>query len=77
MDFMAMKRPQLYGMTNNPYPASQQPGGGHYPPSQPYTSPPAHRYPMNMPTRSQMGMGGIQYPQQQVSQQPKEAVGVF
>ncbi|XP_023807777.1 AT-rich interactive domain-containing protein 1B isoform X2 [Oryzias latipes] len=77
MDFMAMKRPQLYGMTNNPYPASQQPGGGHYPPSQPYTSPPAHRYPMNMPTRSQMGMGGIQYPQQQVPPYNQQAMGGY
>ena len=71
MDFMAMKRSQLYGMANNPYSTPQQPGGGPYPPSQPYTSPPPHRYPMSMQGRSQMGMGGIQYPQQQVCQQPK------
>ncbi|XP_031703089.1 AT-rich interactive domain-containing protein 1B isoform X4 [Anarrhichthys ocellatus] len=65
MDFMAMKRSQLYGMANNPYSTPQQPGGGPYPPSQPYTSPPPHRYPMSMQGRGQMGMGGMQYPQQQ------------
>ncbi|XP_042356461.1 AT-rich interactive domain-containing protein 1B-like isoform X5 [Plectropomus leopardus] len=65
MDFMAMKRSQLYSMTNNPYSTPQQPGGGPYPPSQPYTSPPPHRYPMSMQGRGQMGMGGMQYPQQQ------------
>uniref|UniRef100_A0A8D3A4Z6 ARID domain-containing protein n=1 Tax=Scophthalmus maximus TaxID=52904 RepID=A0A8D3A4Z6_SCOMX len=69
MDFMAMKRSQLYGMANNPYSTPQQPGGGPYPPSQPYTSPPPHRYPMGMQGRSQMGMGGMQYPQQQEAQQ--------
>uniref|UniRef100_A0A7N8WQ70 AT-rich interactive domain-containing protein 1B-like n=1 Tax=Mastacembelus armatus TaxID=205130 RepID=A0A7N8WQ70_9TELE len=69
MDFMAMKRSQLYGMANNPYSTPQQPGGGPYPPSQPYTSPPPHRYPMSMQGRGQMGMGGMQYPQQQVCQQ--------
>lgn len=66
MDFMAMKRSQLYGMANNPYSAPPQPGGGPYPPSQPYTSPPPHRYPMSIQGRGQMGMGGMQYPQQQV-----------
>ncbi|XP_071353684.1 AT-rich interactive domain-containing protein 1B-like isoform X4 [Trachinotus anak] len=65
MDFMALKRSQLYGMANNPYSAPQQPGGGPYPPSQPYTSPPPHRYPMSMQGRGQMSMGGMQYPQQQ------------
>ncbi|KAF1375034.1 hypothetical protein PFLUV_G00235210 [Perca fluviatilis] len=65
MDFMAMKRSQLYSMANNPYSNPQQPGGGPYPPSQPYTSPPPHRYPMSMQGRGQMGMGGMQYPQQQ------------
>lgn len=69
MDFMAMKRSQLYGMANNPYSTPQQPGGGPYPPSQPYTSPPPHRYPMSMQGRGQIGMGGMQYPQQQVCQQ--------
>jgi len=68
MDFMALKRSQLYGMANNPYSAPQQPGGGPYPPSQPYTSPPPHRYPMSMQGRGQMSMGGMQYPQQQVCQ---------
>lgn len=71
MDFMAMKRSQLYGMANNPYSAPQQPGGGPYTPSQPYTSPPPHRYPISMQGRGQMGMGGMQYPQQQVCQQTK------
>ncbi|KAM3595043.1 uncharacterized protein V6R79_017505 [Siganus canaliculatus] len=65
MDFMAMKRSQLYSMANNPYSTPQQPGGGPYPPSQTYSSPPPHRYPMSMQGRGQMGMGGMQYPQQQ------------
>ncbi|KAM8833554.1 AT-rich interactive domain-containing protein 1B isoform 1-T1 [Synchiropus picturatus] len=64
MDFMAMKRSQLYGMTNNPYTTQQQPGGGPYPPGQSYTSP-SHRYPVSMQGRGQMSMGGMQYPQQQ------------
>ncbi|KAM6953951.1 AT-rich interactive domain-containing protein 1B [Aplochiton taeniatus] len=61
MDAMAMKRSQLYGMNNNPYPQQQ---GGPYP-GQPYGSPSPHRYPMGMPGRSQMNMGAMQYPQQQ------------
>ncbi|KAF3701377.1 AT-rich interactive domain-containing protein 1B [Channa argus] len=65
MDFMAMKRSQLYGMANNPYSTPQQPGGGPYPPSQPYTSPPPHRFSMGMQGRGQMGISGMQYPQQQ------------
>ncbi|XP_022606792.1 AT-rich interactive domain-containing protein 1B-like [Seriola dumerili] len=65
MDFMALKRSQLYGMANNPYSTPQQPGGGPYPSSQPYTSPPPHRYPMSIQGRGQLGMGGMQYPQQQ------------
>ncbi|KAM4541350.1 AT-rich interactive domain-containing protein 1B-like isoform 1-T1 [Fundulus diaphanus] len=65
MDFMAMKRSQMYGMTNNPYSTPQQPGGGNYPSGQPYASPPPHRYPMSMQGRGQMGMSGMQYPQQQ------------
>ncbi|XP_041809588.1 AT-rich interactive domain-containing protein 1B-like isoform X5 [Chelmon rostratus] len=65
MDFMAMKRSQLYSMANNPYSTPQQPGAGPYPPSQTYTSPPPHRYPMGMQGRGQIGMGGMQYPQQQ------------
>lgn len=59
---MAMKRSHLYGMGNNPY--SQQQGGPY--PSQPYGSPATHRYPMGMQGRGQAGMGGMQYPQQQV-----------
>uniref|UniRef100_A0A8C5GSD0 AT-rich interactive domain-containing protein 1B-like n=1 Tax=Gouania willdenowi TaxID=441366 RepID=A0A8C5GSD0_GOUWI len=69
MDFMALKRSQLYSMSNNPYSGPQQPGGGPYPPSQSYTSPPPHRYPMSLQGRSQIGMGGMQYPQQQETQQ--------
>ncbi|XP_041669108.1 AT-rich interactive domain-containing protein 1B-like isoform X3 [Cheilinus undulatus] len=65
MDFMAMKRSQLYNMANNPYSTPQQPGGGPYPSSQTYTSPASHRYPMGMQGRGQMGMSGMQYPQQQ------------
>ncbi|KAM3871321.1 AT-rich interactive domain-containing protein 1B-like [Diretmus argenteus] len=65
MDFMAMKRSQLYSMANNPYSAPQQAGGGPYPPSQPYPSPTPHRYPMAMQGRGQVGIGGMQYPQQQ------------
>lgn len=57
-----MKRSQLYGMGNSPY--SQQQGAPY--PGQPYSSPSAHRYPMGMSGRGQMGMGGMQYPQQQV-----------
>lgn len=72
MDFIAMKRSQLYGLANNPYSSPQQPGGGPYPPSQPYTSPPQHRYPMSMQGRSPMTMGGMQYPQQQVRQPMQE-----
>uniref|UniRef100_A0A3P9A2Z3 ARID domain-containing protein n=1 Tax=Esox lucius TaxID=8010 RepID=A0A3P9A2Z3_ESOLU len=69
MDAMAMKRSQLYGMGNNPYSQQQQGGGGSYP-GQPYGSPSPHRYPMGMPGRGQMGMSGMQYPQQQqVSQE--------
>ncbi|AWP16702.1 putative AT-rich interactive domain-containing protein 1B-like [Scophthalmus maximus] len=77
MDFMAMKRSQLYGMANNPYSTPQQPGGGPYPPSQPYTSPPPHRYPMGMQGRSQMGMGGMQYPQQQVAPYGQQVMGGY
>ncbi|KAK0134045.1 AT-rich interactive domain-containing protein 1B [Merluccius polli] len=64
MDAMAMKRSQLYGMSNNPY--SQQQGAPH--PGQPYGSPLPHRYPMGMSGRGQMTtMGGMQYPQQMAS----------
>uniref|UniRef100_A0A3Q1HN50 ARID domain-containing protein n=1 Tax=Anabas testudineus TaxID=64144 RepID=A0A3Q1HN50_ANATE len=77
MDFMAMKRSQLYGMANNPYSTPQQPGGGPYPPSQPYTSPPPHRYPMSMQGRGQIGMGGMQYPQQQVAPYGQQGIGGY
>ncbi|XP_041814110.1 AT-rich interactive domain-containing protein 1B isoform X2 [Chelmon rostratus] len=65
MDPMAMKRSQLYSMSNNPY--SQQQGAPYS--GQPYGSPSPHRYPMGMPSRGQMGMGGMQYPQQQMGSQ--------
>lgn len=67
MDFMAMKRSQLYGMGGNPY--SQQQQGGAYP-SQSYGTPGPHRYPMGMQGRGQVGMVGMQYPQQQVCMPP-------
>uniref|UniRef100_UPI003AAF7AAF AT-rich interactive domain-containing protein 1B-like n=1 Tax=Centroberyx gerrardi TaxID=166262 RepID=UPI003AAF7AAF len=76
MDPMAMKRSQLYGMSNNPY--SQQQGAPY--PGQPYPSPSPHRYPMGMPGRGQMGMGGMQYPQQQMGSQQygqQQAVGGY
>ncbi|XP_033979934.1 AT-rich interactive domain-containing protein 1B [Trematomus bernacchii] len=77
MDFMAMKRSQLYSMANNAY-SSQQQGGGPYPPNQPYTSPPPHRYPMSMQGRPQMGMAGMQYPQQQqVAPYGQQGMGGF
>ncbi|XP_073789193.1 AT-rich interactive domain-containing protein 1B isoform X19 [Danio rerio] len=59
MDPMTMKRSQMYGMGNSPY--SQQ---GTYA-GQPYGSPTAHRYPMGMQGRGQVGIGGMQYSQQQ------------
>ncbi|XP_041831336.1 AT-rich interactive domain-containing protein 1B isoform X2 [Melanotaenia boesemani] len=65
MDPMAMKRSQLYGMSNHPY--SQQQGAPY--PGQPYSSPAPHRYPIGVPGRGQMGMGGMQYPQQQMGSQ--------
>uniref|UniRef100_A0A8C1SW61 AT-rich interactive domain-containing protein 1B-like n=1 Tax=Cyprinus carpio TaxID=7962 RepID=A0A8C1SW61_CYPCA len=60
MDPMAMKRSQMYAMGNSPYSQS----GGTYP-GQAYGSPTPHRYPMGMQGRGQVGMGGMQYPQQQ------------
>uniref|UniRef100_A0A673NNG2 AT-rich interactive domain-containing protein 1B-like n=1 Tax=Sinocyclocheilus rhinocerous TaxID=307959 RepID=A0A673NNG2_9TELE len=60
MDPMALKRSQMYVMGNSPY--SQ--AGGTYP-GQPYGSPAPHRYPIGMQGRGQVGMGGMQYPQQQ------------
>uniref|UniRef100_A0A7N9ASD5 AT-rich interactive domain 1B n=1 Tax=Mastacembelus armatus TaxID=205130 RepID=A0A7N9ASD5_9TELE len=70
MDPMAMKRSQLYGMSNNPY--SQQQQGAPFP-GQSYGSHSPHRYPMGMPVRGQIGMAGMQYPQQQ--EVPQEAYG--
>ncbi|KAL4624053.1 AT-rich interactive domain-containing protein 1B [Arapaima gigas] len=67
MDFMAMKRSQLYGMGGSPFSQQQQQQqqGGPYP-SQPYGSPPPpHRYQIGIQGRSQVGMAGMQYPQQQ------------
>ncbi|XP_062863034.1 AT-rich interactive domain-containing protein 1B-like [Trichomycterus rosablanca] len=63
MDFMGMKRSQIYGMSSSPY--SQQQQGVAYP-GQPYGSPSTHRYPMSMQGRGQMSMGTMPYPQQQV-----------
>ncbi|XP_073789194.1 AT-rich interactive domain-containing protein 1B isoform X20 [Danio rerio] len=63
MDPMTMKRSQMYGMGNSPY--SQQ---GTYA-GQPYGSPTAHRYPMGMQGRGQVGIGGMQYSQQQMPAQ--------
>ncbi|KAI1895896.1 hypothetical protein AGOR_G00111470 [Albula goreensis] len=56
MELMAMRRSQLYGMGNSPYPQQQ---GGPYS-SQQYGSTTPHRYPMGMQGRSQMGLGGMQ-----------------
>uniref|UniRef100_A0A8C9TWK1 AT-rich interaction domain 1B n=1 Tax=Scleropages formosus TaxID=113540 RepID=A0A8C9TWK1_SCLFO len=68
MDFMAMKRSQLYGMGSSPFSQQQQQGSPY--PSQPYGSPPPpHRYPMGMQARGQVGMAGMQYPQQQMPPQ--------
>uniref|UniRef100_A0A673NBU8 AT-rich interactive domain-containing protein 1B-like n=1 Tax=Sinocyclocheilus rhinocerous TaxID=307959 RepID=A0A673NBU8_9TELE len=64
MDPMALKRSQMYVMGNSPY--SQ--AGGTYP-GQPYGSPAPHRYPIGMQGRGQVGMGGMQYPQQQYGPQ--------
>ncbi|XP_060908705.1 AT-rich interactive domain-containing protein 1B-like [Labrus mixtus] len=68
MDPMAMKRSQLYGMSNNPYSQQQQQQqqqGAPYS-GQPYRAPSPHRYPMGVSSRGQMAMGGMQYSQQQV-----------
>lgn len=70
MDAMAMKRSQLYSMTNSPYSQQpqqqqqQQPGGAYS--GQPYGAPAPHRYPMGMQGRGQVGMGALQYHHQQV-----------
>ncbi|XP_051510620.1 AT-rich interactive domain-containing protein 1B isoform X2 [Myxocyprinus asiaticus] len=55
MDLMAMKRSQMYAMSSSPYSY----------PGQPYGSPAPQRYPMGMQGRGQVGMGGMQHPQQQ------------
>uniref|UniRef100_A0A3Q3J0Q0 ARID domain-containing protein n=1 Tax=Monopterus albus TaxID=43700 RepID=A0A3Q3J0Q0_MONAL len=63
MDPMAMKRSQLYGMSNNPY--SQQQQGAPYP-SQSYGSPPPPRYPLmgSQYAQQQQNMGGYCQPGQ-------------
>ncbi|XP_067900890.1 AT-rich interactive domain-containing protein 1B isoform X4 [Heterodontus francisci] len=69
MEQMGMKRPQLYGMNNNPYSQQQhQQQSGPYP-GQPYGPPTPQRYPMTMQGRNQSSMGGMQYPQQQMPPQ--------
>ncbi|KAL0969267.1 hypothetical protein UPYG_G00224730 [Umbra pygmaea] len=77
LDFMTMKRSQLYGMGSHAYSQQQQQQGGPYP-SQPYGSPPPHRYPMGMQGRGQVG-GGMQYPQQQQvpAQYGQQSVGSY
>ncbi|XP_057209385.1 AT-rich interactive domain-containing protein 1B isoform X2 [Triplophysa rosa] len=73
MDPMAMKRSQMYGMGNSPYSQS----GGTYP-GQPYGSPTPHRYPMGIQGRGQVGLGGMQYPQQQMpSQYGPQGIGGY
>uniref|UniRef100_A0A8D0G1C7 Uncharacterized protein n=1 Tax=Sphenodon punctatus TaxID=8508 RepID=A0A8D0G1C7_SPHPU len=62
MDPMVMKRPQLYGMGNNPHSQTQQ--SSPYP-GQTYGPPGPQRYPMGIQGRIPGAMGGMQYPQQQ------------
>ncbi|XP_014806405.1 PREDICTED: AT-rich interactive domain-containing protein 1B isoform X4 [Calidris pugnax] len=66
MDPMVMKRPQLYGMGNNPHSQTQQ--SSPYP-GQSYGPPGPQRYPVGMPGRAPAAMGGMQYPQQQIPPQ--------
>ncbi|XP_010281202.1 PREDICTED: AT-rich interactive domain-containing protein 1B-like, partial [Phaethon lepturus] len=66
MDPMVMKRPQLYGMGNNPHSQSQQ--SSPYP-GQSYGPPGPQRYPVGMQGRAPAAMGGMQYPQQQIPPQ--------
>ncbi|KAM9564162.1 AT-rich interactive domain-containing protein 1B isoform 3-T3 [Guaruba guarouba] len=66
MDPMVMKRPQLYGMGNNPHSQAQQ--SGPYP-GQSYGPPGPQRYPVGMQGRAAAAMGGMQYPQQQIPPQ--------
>uniref|UniRef100_A0A803VLN6 AT-rich interaction domain 1B n=1 Tax=Ficedula albicollis TaxID=59894 RepID=A0A803VLN6_FICAL len=62
MDPMVMKRPQLYGMGNNPHSQAQQ--SSPYP-GQSYGPPGPQRYPVGMQGRAPAAMAGMQYPQQQ------------
>ncbi|XP_074846434.1 AT-rich interactive domain-containing protein 1B isoform X14 [Carettochelys insculpta] len=66
MDPMVMKRPQLYGMGNNPHSQTQQ--SSPYP-GQSYGPPGPQRYPMGMQGRTSGALGGMQYPQQQMPSQ--------
>uniref|UniRef100_A0A8C4YS84 AT-rich interaction domain 1B n=1 Tax=Gopherus evgoodei TaxID=1825980 RepID=A0A8C4YS84_9SAUR len=66
MDPMVMKRPQLYGMGNNPHSQTQQ--SSPYP-GQSYGPPGPQRYPMGMQGRTSGALGGMQYPQQQMPPQ--------
>ncbi|XP_059685647.1 AT-rich interactive domain-containing protein 1B isoform X2 [Gavia stellata] len=66
MDPMVMKRPQLYGMGNNPHSQTQQ--SSPYP-GQSYGPPGPQRYPVGMQGRAPAAMGGMQYPQQQIPPQ--------
>ncbi|KFP90492.1 AT-rich interactive domain-containing protein 1A, partial [Apaloderma vittatum] len=66
MDPMVMKRPQLYGMGNNPHTQAQQ--SSPYP-GQSYGPPGPQRYPVGMQGRAPAAMGGMQYPQQQIPPQ--------
>nr|XP_009685455.1 PREDICTED: AT-rich interactive domain-containing protein 1B isoform X8 [Struthio camelus australis] len=66
MDPMVMKRPQLYGMGNNPHSQTQQ--SSPYP-GQSYGPPGPQRYPVGMQGRAPAALGGMQYPQQQIPPQ--------
>ncbi|RMC12904.1 hypothetical protein DUI87_10430 [Hirundo rustica rustica] len=66
MDPMVMKRPQLYGMGNNPHSQAQQ--SSPYP-GQSYGPPGPQRYPVGMQGRAPAAMAGMQYPQQQIPPQ--------
>nr|XP_021150438.1 AT-rich interactive domain-containing protein 1B isoform X4 [Columba livia] len=65
MDPMVMKRPQLYGLGNNPH-SQAQPSSPY--PVQPYGHPGPQRYPLGMQGRPP-AMAGMQYPQQQIPPQ--------
>ncbi|XP_038618713.1 AT-rich interactive domain-containing protein 1B isoform X2 [Tachyglossus aculeatus] len=66
MDPMVMKRPQLYGMSNNPHSQPQQ--SSPYP-GQSYGPPGPQRYPIGIQGRTPAAMGGMQYTQQQMPPQ--------